>query len=361
MKHCLICINCKKKYKPSIFLLRCDDCNSVVKVEYDHPPKDKNSMMNSLMKSSFFSLGDGDTPIIHLRNLGKKIEHNFLYAKLEFLSPTGSFKDRGSNILMNIAKNFGVNEFIEDSSGNAGASLAAYASFMNINANIFIPHKTPDAKKEQIRVYGAKLFQIEGSRNDTTISAINYSEDNDILYLSHNLSPYFSEGMKNVTYEIIKEGFLFDHVILPVGNGSLLLGMYSAYEALYKQEKITNIPKFHAIQASSVSPIYNYFHGIDWDISQALPTLAGGIAVSNPPRIFEISESIRKSKGTVMTVEEKDMIYWKKYMSENEGLFIEVTCSAALAGLNKLLEEKKIGPNEKVLIPLTGTGLKELK
>ena len=137
MKHCLICINCKKKYKPSIFLLRCDECNSVVKVEYNHPPKDKNSMMNSLMNSSFFSLGDGDTPIIHLRNLGKKIEHNFLYAKLEFLSPTGSFKDRGSNILMNIAKNFGVNEFVEDSSGNAGASLAAHASFMNINANIF--------------------------------------------------------------------------------------------------------------------------------------------------------------------------------------------------------------------------------
>ena len=80
MKHCLICINCKKKYKPSIFLLRCDECNSVVKVEYNHPPKDKNSMMNSLMNSSFFSLGDGDTPIIHLRNLGKKIEHNFLYA-----------------------------------------------------------------------------------------------------------------------------------------------------------------------------------------------------------------------------------------------------------------------------------------
>ena len=78
MKHCLICINCKKKYKPSIFLLRCDDCNSVVKVEYDHPPKDKNSMMNSLMKSSFFSLGDGDTPIIHLRNLGeKKLSEHF--------------------------------------------------------------------------------------------------------------------------------------------------------------------------------------------------------------------------------------------------------------------------------------------
>ena len=150
-------------------------------------------------------------------------------------------------------------------------------------------------------------------------------------------------------------------MILPVGNGSLLLGMYSAYEALYKQGKITNIPKFHAIQASSVSPIYNYFHGIDWDISQVHPTLASGIAVSKPPRIFEISDSIRKSKGTVMTVEEKDMIYWKKYMSENEGLFIEITCSAALAGLNKLLKEKKIGLNEKVLIPLTGTGLKESK
>ena len=82
---------------------------------------------------------------------------------------------------MNIAKNFGVNEFVEDSR-NAGA-LAAHASFMNINANIFIPHKTPDAKKEQIRVYGAKLFQIEGSRNDTTISAMKDDKDNDIVYL----------------------------------------------------------------------------------------------------------------------------------------------------------------------------------
>ncbi len=359
MKHCLICVNCKKKFQPSIFTLKCYDCDSVLKVEYKTHPKDEFSMLDSLFGLEVTSLGDGNTPIIPLCNLGKKIDHNYVYAKLEFLSPTGSFKDRGSNILLNVAKKFGVSEFIEDSSGNAGASLAAYASFMNIKANIFVPAIASEAKKKQIQVYGAKIFPVEGSRNDTTISAIKYANDNDILYLSHNLSPYFSEGMKNVTYEIIKQDLLFDHVVLPVGNGSLLLGMYSAYNSLYKLGIIKKIPKFHGIQSESVSPLYNYFYSLPWNINQALPTLASGIAVSNPPRIFEMSETIRKSKGVVMKVKEKDMTYWKNYLSKNEGLYVEVTCSAALAGLNKLLEEKIINSDEKVLIPLTGTGLKE--
>ena len=169
MKHCLICLNCKKKFEPNIFILRCEDCNSVVKVDYKDPPKDEISLLDSLLESKLSSLGEGNTPTIHLNNFAKKINHNSVYAKLEFLSPTGSFKDRGSNILLNVAKKFGVNEFVEDSSGNAGASLAAYASFMNIKANIFVPSSTSQAKKEQIKVYGAKLFSIDGSRNDTTV------------------------------------------------------------------------------------------------------------------------------------------------------------------------------------------------
>ena len=167
------------------------------------------------------------------------------------LNPTGSFKNRGSGVLMSLAVEAGVTEVVEDSSGNAGASIAAYAARAGIGAHIFAPSSAPSAKLDQIAVYGATTHLIEGNRQDVTDAAMEFAGHNSIVYASHNLSPYFTEGTKTFAYEIVEQfnGGLPEHIVIPVGNGSLLIGAHRGFSEMKPRGAISAIPKLHAIQA----------------------------------------------------------------------------------------------------------------
>ena len=172
------------------------------------------------------------------------------------------------------------------------------------------------------------------------------------------MSPYFSEGMKKISYELIKQlNFIPDHVVLPVGNGSLLIGMFRGFEEINSDSVKINIPKFHAIQSNNVRPIFDkYKHSVK---SETTFTVASGISVSDPPRIKEILEIIYETNGTVNTVGDDSIIFWQKKLSEEEGIFCEPTSSAALSGLEKLVGNGTIKSGESVVVPITGNGLKE--
>ena len=144
------------------------------------------------------SLNEGGTPCVELSATGRMLGLTQLFAKLEFLNPTGSFKDRGTAIMMSAAREHGVTEVVEDSSGNAGASVSAYAARAGIKAHVFAPSNAPQAKLQQIRVYGAETHLIEGSREATTEAALGYQKAGELVYASHNMSPYFIEGTKTL-------------------------------------------------------------------------------------------------------------------------------------------------------------------
>ena len=189
--------------------LGCADCAAPLDVQYPDPTRHTVRCAGFDMPVPYHSdspgvsLGEGDTPIVPLPQMGQNLWRIAnLFAKLEFMNPTGSFKDRGTAAMLSVAVEHGVSEVVEDSSGNAGASVSAYAARAGIKAHVFAPSTAPQAKLGQIRVYDARTHAVPGPREASTDAAIQYQRENGLVYASHNLSPYFVEGAKTFAYEV---------------------------------------------------------------------------------------------------------------------------------------------------------------
>ena len=318
-------------------------------------------IVNSLNTSSKFdsyNLGEGNTPAVDISEKFPEVLSANL--KLEYFSPTGSFKDRGTSVLIKQAHKNGVIEFAEDSSGNAGASMSAYAANIGMKAHIFTPRSTPENKKNQIKIFGSELHLIEGSRENSTIEVKKFTNSTGITYLSHNYNPYFIEGMKSFGEEVFNEfGHQVTDIVVPVGNGSLLLGAKKAYEELISLKKIKRVPKLHCIQVEGFSPIVKKLNNFNWEFNESSKTLAGGIAVTNPPRINQVVEAVKSSSGIGMEVSESEIISWHRKLAR-WGFLSEITCAAAMAGTEKLIELGVLNKTSNVVIPITGSGLKDI-
>ena len=302
-------------------------------------------------KSYIVTLGEGWTPLI----TDKKNKR--VYLKLDYLNPTGSFKDRGASVLISHVKYIGINNVVEDSSGNAGASIAAYSSLAGIKAKIFVPKDAPRGKVLQIRSYGAEVIEVPGDREDVNREALKSCVN--ALYVGHLWNPFFIEGIKTMAFEYSEQRAWSapDSVIVPVGSGGLLIGLYRGFRDLYLLGFIDNTPRMYGVQAVGCSPIYDLFHGKQRKITS--PILADGIAVPNPPRKFQVIEIVSKTKGNIVLVDNDEIIRaWRELCKI--GLLVEPTSATSYAAYRKLVEEGTLDPSEDILIPLTGTGLKTL-
>ena len=277
------------------------------------------------------------------------------------MNPTGSFKDRGTAILMSAAKEHGVTEIVEDSSGNAGASVSAYAARAGIKAHIFAPADAPAAKMQQIEVYEAESHPVEGPREASTAAAVEYYKSRDLVYVSHNLSPFFIEGTKAFAYEVAQQfqQKLPDHIVIPVGNGSLLIGAWKGFCELKKTGAISDIPRLHCIQAKAVMPIAAAFEGKTWSAEPNSRTIAGGISVGTPPRLQQALGVLKDSGGMALAVDDDHISHWHKLLAREEGIYAEPTSAAAFAGLEEMVKQGHIKNSETVLVPVTGFGLKD--
>ena len=284
-----------------------------------------------------------------------------LYAKLEFLNPTGSFKDRSSSVMMSVAREQGVSEIVEDSSGNAGASIAAYAARAGIRAHIFAPASAPSAKLQQIKVYGAEAHLIEGPREATANAALAYHREKHLVYASHALSPFFIEGTKTFAYEVALQFAerIPDHIVLPVGNGSLSLGTSKGFHELKQAALVSKTPRIHCVQASAFMPVVAAYSSTSWVPQDGARTVAGGISVAAPARLKQILDVLTETGGTAVAVDDEDILRWQSQLARREGIYGEPTSAAALAGLDRLIERGEIMPSDSVLVPITGFGLKD--
>ena len=365
----LICIDCNEAHNPSFELLRCSKCDGILDVEYTSSYIEdvrKNLSVNTLIelmtpvidKEFIVSLGEGNTPCTEISTVGSDFNQH-LIAKLEYMNPTGSFKDRGVATMISAAKYYGIKEIVEDSSGNAGASVAAYAGAAGIKSNIFVPSNAAGSKLAQISAYGAVVHKIDGSRSDVTEKLIQYKDKFDLHYASHAISPFFIEGNKRFAYELAldSEIDLPEHIIFPVGNGGLLLGAWKGFKELLLFGLIRKMPRLHSIQSELIDPITRAYNSDEFN-SQDGVTLASGISVKSPPRLNQIVQVINQTKGRAMSITEKQMIDAQAFLS-HKGLYSEYTSAVTLAGLNKLVEIGAINSGQTVLLPLTGTGLKE--
>lgn len=297
-------------------------------------------------------LGEGWTPLIPAREPG-------LLLKLDFLCPTGSFKDRGSTILMNHLAALGIRAVLEDSSGNAGASIAAYGAAAGIACEVYVPASASGAKLAQIAAYGARVVPVTGSRRDVTDAALRRADE--LFYASHNWHPLFLEGTKTLGFELWEQlGFTApDAVVTPVGAGSTLLGCWRAFNELAEIEPGTRLPRLYAAQAAACAPLVAALATGEETPSgvEPGPTRAEGIKIGRPLRGRELLAALRRSGGGARAVSEEEIAVAQDRLGR-QGIFVEPTGAVAYAAALALRGDGTLRPGERVAVILTGSGLK---
>jgi threonine synthase len=275
--------------------------------------------------------------------------------KCEWFAPTGSFKDRGASVMLSLLRAQGVTEVLEDSSGNGGAAVSAYAAAGGMAATIFVPASTSPAKTVQSRASGASIRLIPGSRQDCADAAL--AEAANIFYASHNWHPFFLHGTKTLAYELWEDlGFTApDNVIVPCGAGSNVLGCGIGFDELLRAGEITRLPRIFAAQPANCAPIAREFLGLP--AVPAQPTIAEGTAIAQPLRSRECGEVLTRSDGGAVMLDEEEIAQATLDLART-GIYVEPTCAQAAAAFARLIEAGTIRADETTVVVLTGTGLK---
>jgi threonine synthase len=308
----------------------------------------------SLRGSPRISLGEGWTPLV-----GRDWQGAGVCFKLDSHMPTGSFKDRGTAVMINHLLEVGVGSIHEDSSGNAGASIATYAAASGIPCRIYVPAAAPHGKLVQIAVSGADVRAIPGTRQAVSEAALAAAGES--FYASHNWQPHFIEGTKTLAFELWEQlGFRVpDNILVPTGYGSNILGLERGFDELERSGEITVWPRLFAVQAANCAAFAAaWAAGGEQFVPFAMaPTVADGIAAPKPVRVAEVLRALRRSKGAVVTVAEEDIAPALAALGR-VGLFVEPTAATAGAALTQLLRDGAIGPDQTTVVVLTGSGLK---
>jgi len=275
--------------------------------------------------------------------------------KLEYVHPTGSFKDRGATATLSLAAELGVDRVVEDSSGNAGAAIATYAARAGIDASIYVPASVKPSKVQAIERAGAEVVRIDGSREAVTEACIEAVEAGDGWYASHAWNPAFYAGTATFAYEIAAERDwnVPDAVVTPLGHGTLFLGAYRGFRALRAAGWTDSMPRLLGAQAAGYAPIATALHGADGGTN----ALADGIQIRDPARRDQILDAIEATDGDAIAVSESAVQATLDRLHER-GFYTEPSCAVAPAALEQYREQGVVAPDNDVVVPLTGSGLK---
>jgi threonine synthase len=359
----LICFNCQETYSLDDPRWRCD-CGGLLDIEFAAQfDLEQISLCSSSMwrfrdalpvppDVEIVSLDEGNSPLTSIEIGGREI-----LVKQEHLFPTGSYKDRGASLMITKAKQLGIQRVVEDSSGNAGCAVAAYCAQAGIACDIYVPDSASPGKLAQISIYGANLHRIPGSREDTAAAIMQAAQTH--YYASHSWNPFFFHGTKTFSYEVCEQlGWEApDTLVLPAGNGTLLLGAWIGLNDLFKAGIIQKLPKLVAVQAAACPPLFEAFVQ---DRNEPVkiekqPSLAEGIAIAEPVRGAQMLAAVRQSGGMFLAVSEAEIQAALKTVAR-QGHYIEPTSAAIIAGVEKHVQS---GADEDTIVTaFTGHGLK---
>jgi threonine synthase len=331
----LVCADCATPADSSRWMWRCDSCGGPL--EFAEEPE----------LTEIVSLGEPETPILELDFAGIRVS-----AKLEGALPTGSFKDRGSRFVVTALRQAGVDRAVIDSSGNAGASLAAYCARAGIRCDVYAPSGASRAKLAQMECFGAEIKEISGSREDVATAAQAAAKSS--AYAAHGWSPWFLLGTASFASELRRQlGRAPDAVVMPVGAGTLLLGIARGFQKLKSSE--ARRPRLYGVQSAACSPLVDAFRAGEDDVHPVTvrPTAAEGIKIARPPRGRQILAAVRGSGGELVTVTDEELWAALHELSAN-GIFVEPTSAVAFAALKQL----PLDSLQSVVVPVTATGLK---
>jgi len=359
-------ITCSKCGRPSLSLLnyRCQSCSAPLNVEQHGKFEEEkiHGKNRSLWRYShafpyideadIVSLGEGWTPLV-------KFSKNVSF-KLENLNPTGSFKDRGSSILVSALHKL-IREadgyMSEDSSGNAGASIAAYSARAGLKAKVYVPETVSGPKLNQIQFYGAEVVKVAGGRSKVANEAQKVGKGK--FYVGHILHPLFRDGMRSLAYEIVEQldWRAPESIYLPVSAGTLLLGLISGFNHLRESSILRTMPRIVACQTNQVSPLYHHFKNLAYTPPRHLTSIADALVSVNPPLLEVMVERLKAVNGDAVMVDEDEILFAFKELSKR-GFFVEPSSAVAYAGYKKQIDNKDVSKDDYAVVVLTGAGLK---
>lgn len=295
------------------------------------------------------TMGEGMTPLVPAAGASPAY-------KLDHVMPTGSFKDRGAAVLLAVAHELGATSVVCDSSGNAGTSVAAYAARAGIAATVFVPQSTSPKKTAQMVAHGARVERVAGPRAAAAAAAQEaLDRHRGAFYASHVYNPFFLQGTKLWLYEVFEQwGRLPATLVVPVGNGTLVLGAAQAVADLRAFGCIEVSPRIIGVQAARCAPLAaaTGASATAWG-----PTAAEGIAIAEPPRAAQVVDAVLASGGRFITAAEDDIAPARHSLAAR-GIYVEPTSAATEAAWQQAVRTGEVDdPGDAVLV-LCGTGLK---
>ncbi len=316
-------------------------------------------------EDNIVSLGEGWTPLHHVKNLGAALGMTELYVKDESQNPTQSFKARGMSVAVSMAKELGIKKLAAPSAGNAASALAAYCARAGLEAYLFMPRDTPRANIIECEVTGAHVTLVDGLITDCGAEVARRKDDEGWFEVSTLKEPYRVEGKKTLGYELAEQSAwtLPDAIVYPTGGGTGLVGMWKAFDEMQALGWISaKRPRMISVQAAGCAPIVRAFdkgERFAEEFSDAA-TVASGLRVPKAIGDFLILDAIRESDGLAIAVSDEELIAGARELARREGIFAAPEGGACVPALRKLLDRGKIKPDERVVLFNTGAGIKYL-
>ncbi|MCZ6703176.1 MAG: pyridoxal-phosphate dependent enzyme [Ignavibacteria bacterium] len=386
------CFNCKSEFTfgeiENDFNYLCPKCGKaeknkplegVLTIEYDY-----NELKKKLSRNEFLKLTPGkfwlypDLWPVNFQNFSdEQLIKLALPADLllkytidgrEFLllddtrNPTLSYKDRATSLVVLKAIEMGISELAAASTGNAGSSLAGICARLGLSARIYVPKNIPDAKRIQIKAYGAKLVIVDGDYDKAFDVCLEQSKKSNWYNRNTAYNPLTIEGKKSAAYDIFisSEGNIPDFIFVPVGDGVIISGIYKGFKELLTFGWIDKLPKLIAVQSTASDALVRYLNTKIFEYKPA-SSIADSISAGAPRNLYLAANAVKESNGFAIEVTDKEILSAQKEVIKQTGILCEPSSASVYAAYKKLITVDRISSSEKNLLLITGNGLKDVE
>ena len=277
-------------------------------------------------------------------------------------NPTLSYKDRASSLVALKALELGINEISAASTGNAGSSLAGICARLGLKARIYVPKNIPEAKRIQIEAYGAELTIVDGDYDKAFDVCLEESKKNNWYNRNTAYNPLTIEGKKSAAYDIFisSQGNISNVILVPVGDGVIISGIYKGFKELLALNWIDKLPKLIAVQSTGSDALVRYLNTNRFEYKPA-NTIADSISAGAPRNLYMAANAVKESNGFAMAVTDEKILSAQKEFIKQTGILCEPSCASVYAAYKKLIAQNKISSSEKPLLLITGNGLKDVE
>ncbi len=305
----------------------------------------------------------GWTPLYRARRLEERLGLKNLWIKDDGREPTASFKDRASAVGVVKAQELGFEIITCASTGNAASSLAGLAASVGLKSIIFVPERAPRAKVAQLLIFGANVIMVEGTYDQAFDLCLEASKEYGWYSRNTAYNPYLSEGKKTAALEICEQlGWEApDRVFVAVGDGCIIGGLWKGFRDLLALGFIERMPKLVGVQAEGAAPLVRAWREGTEEIEPLVPhTLADSIAVGVPRDRVKALRAVRETGGEFVAVSDEEILEAMRLLARGAAVFAEPAGAAGFAGLAKLVRQGRIDPEERIVVLVTGNGLKDV-